>query len=1125
MKILIVDDRSENLYCLRELLQSCGYEVDEARHGAEALVKARQAPPQLIISDLLMPVMDGYSLLRQWKADPQLKQIPFVVYTATYTGPQDEKLALDLGADAFILKPVEPDLFMARISEVLAKELAGQPVQPQSPIEEEKVLYKEYSETLIHKLETKMAELEQANRQLQADITERKQGEEALRASEERFRAYVEQAADAMFMHDFSGRFIDVNRQACASLGYSREELLRKSVFDVENDFDLPRAQVAWRQVTAEKPFTLLGHQRRKDGSIFPVEVRFGCFNLKGERCYLGMVRDITERQQAEKALRESERRLHLATKAANVGLWDWDLQTNTVWFSPEWKRQIGYEDHEIPNHFEVWQSRVHPDDLERALARVKAYVEKPWPNFENEFRFRHNDGSYRWILAQASLSPDAQGKLTRVLGSHIDITERKQADQRLHQLNRTYAVLSDINQLIVRERDTQTILDNACRIAVTTGGFLLAWISSRDKASGQLKLTAHSGATPDTLTVIKQILGDPKQGCAFTSQALATGDSAVCNDIERDPLAAAWREAALQRGYRAMSSFPLVVDGQRVGTLNLYAGKPDFFDADELRLLKELAMDISFALEIIQRETEHRHVEESHARLATAVDQAAEVIVITDTSGTIHYVNPAFERISGYTSVEAIGQNPRILKSGKQDAEFYRQMWGVLKQGEIWRGHFINKHKNGALFEEEATISPIRNTCGEIISYVAVKRDVTREMQLESQFRQAQKMEAIGTLAGGIAHDFNNILSAIFSYGCLLQQDAAGNPAAQEDIAELLKAAGRARDLVQQILTFSRQREQKRQVITLNTVIRESTKFLRASLPADIQIEINLAPDAPAVLADPTQIYQVTMNLATNALHALEGKPGQITVSLDAFVPSDQFIQAHPEFRPIQYARMAVADTGHGMDAKTLEHIFEPFFTTKPVGKGTGLGLAVVHGIVQSHDGIIKVESEVGKGTTFSLYFPAQTQPPALSEADPGKMATGHGQQILLLDDESALTTPMQRLLERLNYRVTVSNGASEAIGLFRRNPAQFDLVITDLTMPEMNGFEVARQIHAIRSNAPVILASGHTPTINAENLRKAGIFQLIEKPISMTALADAVHRALEPGKRRSDGMQSFPN
>ncbi len=393
----------------------------------------------------------------------------------------------------------------------------------------------------------------------------------------------------------------------------------------------------------------------------------------------------------------------------------------------------------------------------------------------------------------------------------------------------------------------------------------------------------------------------------------------------------------------------------------------------------------------------------------------------------------------------------------------------------------------------------------------MAVKRDVTREMQLESQFRQAQKMEAIGTLAGGIAHDFNNILSAIFSYGCLLQQDAAGNPAAQEDIAELLKAAGRARDLVQQILTFSRQREQKRQVITLNTVIRESTKFLRASLPADIQIEINLAPDAPAVLADPTQIYQVTMNLATNALHALEGKPGQITVSLDAFVPSDQFIQAHPEFRPIQYARMAVADTGHGMDAKTLERIFEPFFTTKPVGKGTGLGLAVVHGIVQSHDGIIKVESEVGKGTTFSLYFPAQTQPPALSEAAPDKMATGHGQQILLLDDESALTTPMQRLLERLNYRVTVSNGASEAIGLFRRNPAQFDLVITDLTMPEMNGFEVARQIHAIRSNAPVILASGHTPTINAENLRKAGIFQLIEKPISMTALADAVHRALE--------------
>ncbi len=333
MKILIVDDLPENLYCLRELLQSCGYEVDEARHGAEALVKARQSPPQIIISDLLMPVMDGYSLLRQWKADPQLKQIPFVVYTATYTGPMDEKLALDSGADAFILKPLDADLFMARIREVLVKEHTAQAARPHSPIGDEDVLHKEYSETLIRKLETKMSELEQANRQLQADITERKRVEEALRVS---------------------------------------------------------------------------------------------------------------------------ERRLHLATKAANVGLWEWDLQTNAVWFSSEWKRQIGYEDHEILNHFETWQSLVHPDDLEPAQARVKAYIKEPWPNFENEFRFRHKDGSYRWILAQASLSPDAQGKLTRVLGSHIDITERKRAEESLRTSREQLRALAARLQSVREEERTR---------------------------------------------------------------------------------------------------------------------------------------------------------------------------------------------------------------------------------------------------------------------------------------------------------------------------------------------------------------------------------------------------------------------------------------------------------------------------------------------------------------------------------------------------------------------------------------------------------------------------------------------------------------------------------------------
>ena len=368
--------------------------------------------------------------------------------------------------------------------------------------------------------------------------------------------------------------------------------------------------------------------------------------------------------------------------------------------------------------------------------------------------------------------------------------------------------------------------------------------------------------------------------------------------------------------------------------------------------------------------------------------------------------------------------------------------------------------------------------------------------------------MEAIGTLAGGIAHDFNNMLGVMFGFGYLLQQDTAGNPAAQESVAEILKAANRAKELVQQILTFSRQREYKRQVIRLDPVVKEAMKFLRASLPAEIKIEMSLAPNAPTVLADPTQIYQVVMNLATNALHAMQGRSGQLTVTLESFHPDEKFLAPHPEFRPIQYARLAVADTGQGMDAKTLERIFEPFFTTKPVGQGTGLGLAVVHGIVKSHEGMIIVESKVGHGTTFASYFPAQTSETALPEAADSRFSQGTRQRILLLDDEPALTTSLWRLLKRLNYQVTTCNHALEAVALFVKNPAQFDLVITDLSMPEKNGIEVLRQLRAIRPEIPVIVMSGFTTQSNREDLVAAGNCELLEKPVSPNVLAKLLQR-----------------
>lgn len=511
---------------------------------------------------------------------------------------------------------------------------------------------------------------------------------------------------------------------------------------------------------------------------------------------------------------------------------------------------------------------------------------------------------------------------------------------------------------------------------------------------------------------------------------------------------------------------------------------------------------------------TARKRAEESNFRLATAVEQAAETIVITDANATILYANPAFENISGYTRAEAIGQNPRILKSGKQDAGFYREMWETLKRGEVWTGHFINKRKDGSLYEEEATISPIRDALGAIVSYVAVKRDATREVELESRLRESQKMEAIGTLAGGIAHDFNNILAAIFGYTNLLEWDLRADPEAMEKLGQIMQAGNRAKELVQQILTFGRRQALERQIIRLNNTVKEATKLLRASLPANIQIECNLASNAPTVLADATQMYQVLLNLGTNALHAMGGQPaGQLTITLEAIQPDKNLLQAHSELRAIPYARLTVADTGHGMDAKTLERIYEPFFTTKPVGKGTGLGLAVVHGIVRSHDGVITVESQPGQGTTFRLYLPAQMEDEFLAGMPPGTMPLGQGQRILVVEDEAALATLYQRLLKALQYDSTSTNQPSEAIAWVREDPAQFDLVITDLTMPEMNGLEAARQIRALRADLPIIMATGYKATVTQKQLKEAGICELYEKPISMTTIAEALHRVLGKG------------
>jgi two-component system cell cycle sensor histidine kinase/response regulator CckA len=381
---------------------------------------------------------------------------------------------------------------------------------------------------------------------------------------------------------------------------------------------------------------------------------------------------------------------------------------------------------------------------------------------------------------------------------------------------------------------------------------------------------------------------------------------------------------------------------------------------------------------------------------------------------------------------------------------------------------------------------------------------------QLEDQFRQAQKMEAIGTLAGGVAHDFNNILTVINGYTELLKLSLADQPEFNEELDAVAKAGARAKDLVKQILTFSRQEQAQRETLRLAPVVDEATKFLRATIPSTIEIRSRVAADVPTVLADPTEVHQIVMNLGTNAWHAMKDRSGRLDVELESFVVDRELAALTPQLREGRYARLSVSDSGKGMDQATLGRIFEPFFTTKVVGEGTGLGLSVVHGIMQSHDGAITVESTLGIGTTFRLYFPAHSSAELIAETQVIAIPKGTGERVLFVDDEAPVANLGKASLERLNYSVETRTDPNEALELIRSEPGRFDLVISDQTMPSMTGIEFARQIKLIRPELPILLTTGYMGQLRIEQLRPLGIGELLPKPLTFRALGEVVHRML---------------
>jgi len=431
-----------------------------------------------------------------------------------------------------------------------------------------------------------------------------------------------------------------------------------------------------------------------------------------------------------------------------------------------------------------------------------------------------------------------------------------------------------------------------------------------------------------------------------------------------------------------------------------------------------------------------------------------------------------------------------------------------------VQSGHFDNERGDGNRYEVHARISPVRGATGNISRYVVIVRDVTNESHLQRQLRQAQKLEAIATLSGGIAHDFNNILAVIITNTEMTLEDLPEDDPLKKSLEIVLKAGFRGKNLVKQILTLSRRTEQEKQPVQIASIVEECFNLLRASLPTTIEVKKWVATDVGEIAADPTQIHQVVMNLCTNAADAMREKGGTLGVVLEEVELDEDACKSYPGLKPGEYIELQVSDTGHGMDRETMERIFDPFYTTKAQGKGTGLGLSVVHGIVKGHEGAITVDSVPERGTIFSALFPklkeelrARTQP-AVNHEQRGR------ERILFVDDEEDYVHGKAKMLERMGYIVTAQTDSRQCLELFRAHPNDFDLVITDQTMPNMTGDVLARELLAIRPGLPIILCSGSSPetdpTLRPENAQNIGIREVLLKPVDREEMSQAIRRQL---------------
>ncbi len=746
-----------------------------------------------------------------------------------------------------------------------------------------------------------------------------------------------------------------------------------------------------------------------------------------------------------------------------------------------------------------------------------------------------------------------------------MPITTEKNTDK-LHE----FSVIKELNEAAGKSPDSDDLLNVTLEKAMAASRAQIGSVLMLESEKRRFRIAASRslGSGPRRNSYIK--INE-----SFGQHVVSKKEHLLVQDIENDSRTRKSNDP--KYGPPSFLSMPILAGEDLLAVMNLsHKENKKVFDSRDARNLSIMTGELGLALEnaklhsrveecmkdiqecneqlscsneklqkeITKRKSAEKAVRESESLFKSLGENAPDIIYILNMEGLLTYVNPAWERILGHKKEKVIGKY-LVDYARKEDAKGYFRTFERIRDREetIADATLSLLDSEGSIRLFKASCSPNFNSEGEIIGVVGVLKDITQQRQLEVQLQQSQKMEAIGTLAGGITHDFNNILGAILGYTELAILDSKNESKIGQHLEKIQEAGHRARDLVNQILAFSRQTKQKRFPLQLSSIVKEALKMIRASLPSTIEIRQNIQADQSTVEADPTQIHQVLMNLCTNAAHAMQENGGILEIGIqnmdfgicsadfekgkkmstsvghtsDSKGRANQISESQIDYLDIlpgPYLKLTVRDTGIGITQDILSRIFDPYFTTKEKAHGTGLGLSVVHGIIKSHGGSITVESEPGQGTTFHVYLPrieySKETADRMAASHYEWVPTGH-ERILFVDDEQALVDIGRQMLEHLGYKLVTRTSSVEALELFRAEPDAFDLVITDMTMPNMTGEKLAKAMMKIRPDIPIILCTGFSERITEKNAEEIGIKKLAMKPLVMLDLAKSIRTALE--------------